>query len=184
MSIRKEHPMLRRVLVLTFALSLTLAGLVGIVEKVRAQGAAAAKIDYTKVTPADLVKNTPKGKLVNPYKDTDAAVVAQGSQFFQGYSCSGCHGGGGGGGICPPLTNGVWIYGGSDDTLFRLVTLGSVDLQKAGYSRQAIENVVAPMPPFGAAIKSADDLWKILTFIRSKYDGDPGYKYGDPAAKP
>jgi mono/diheme cytochrome c family protein len=176
--------MMRRVLVLTFALSLTLGALVGIVGKAQAQGAGTAKIDYTKVTPVDLVKNTPKGKLVNPYKDTQAAVVAQGSQLFQGYSCSGCHGGGGGGGICPPLTNGVWIYGGSDDTLFRLVTLGSVDLQKAGYSRQAIENVVAPMPPFGAAIKSADDLWKILTFVRSKYDGDPSYKYGDPPAKP
>jgi mono/diheme cytochrome c family protein len=66
----------------------------------------------------DLVKNTPKGKLVNPYKDTQAAVVAAGSQFFTGYSCSGCHGGGGGGGICPPLINGVWIYGGSDDSCY------------------------------------------------------------------
>jgi hypothetical protein len=28
---------------------------------------------------------------------------------------------------CPSLINGVWIYGGSDDTLFRLVTLGSVE---------------------------------------------------------
>jgi mono/diheme cytochrome c family protein len=176
--------MLRRVLVLTFALSFTLAASVGMVGQVQAQGAGAAKIDYTKSAPLDLVKNTPKGKLVNPYKDTQAAIVAAGSQLFQGYSCSGCHGGGGGGGICPPLTNGVWIYGGSDDTLFRLVTLGSDELQKAGYSRQAVENVVAPMPPFGGAIKSADDLWKILTFVRSKYDGDPGYKYGDPAAKP
>jgi hypothetical protein len=168
--------MLRRVLVLTFALSFTLAASVGMVGQVQAQGAGAAKIDYTKSAPLDLVKNTPKGKLVNPYKDTQAAIVAAGSQLF--------HGGGGGGGICPPLTNGVWIYGGSDDTLFRLVTLGSDELQKAGYSRQAVENVVAPMPPFGGAIKSADDLWKILTFVRSKYDGDPGYKYGDPAAKP
>ena len=89
--------MLRRVPVLTFGLSLALAALVGIFGQVRALGAGPAKVDYTKVTPLDLVKNTPKGKLVNPYKDTQAAIVAQGSQFFQSYSCSGCHGGGGGG---------------------------------------------------------------------------------------
>jgi mono/diheme cytochrome c family protein len=136
--------------------------------------------DYTKITPPKLVASTPKGKLTNPYKDTQADIVAQGSKLYQSYSCGGCHGGGGGGGICPPLTNGVWIYGGDDDALFRLVTLGSDDLQKQGYTRLAPENVVAPMPPFGAAIKSADDLWKILAFVRSKFDGDPKYKYGTP----
>jgi mono/diheme cytochrome c family protein len=172
--------MKRRVPVLTLGLSLTLAACMGTFEQVRAQGAGPASADYTKVSPQDLVKNTPKDKLVNPYKDTQAAIVAQGSQLFGGYSCSGCHGGGGGGGICPPLINGVWIYGGSDDTLFRLVTLGSVELQKQGYTRQGLENVVAPMPPFGGSIKSADDLWKVLTFVRSKFDGDPSYKYGNP----
>jgi mono/diheme cytochrome c family protein len=172
--------MKRRVPVLTLGLSLVFTACLVIFGQVRAQGAASAKVDYTKVTPQDLVKKTPKGKLVNPYKDTQAAIVAQGSKFFQGYSCSGCHGGGGGGGICPPLINGVWIYGGSDDTLFRLVTLGSDGMLKLGYTRQGLENVVAPMPAFGASINSADDLWKILTFVRSKYDGDPSYKYGNP----
>jgi mono/diheme cytochrome c family protein len=176
--------MLRRVPLLTFVLSLALASLVVTFGKVWAQGTGAAKIDYTKITPLDLVKKTPKGKLVNPYKDTQAAIVADGSQLFQGYSCSGCHGGGGGGGICPPLINGVWIYGGSDDTLFRLVALGSDELQKRGYTRVGLENVVAPMPGFGGSIKNADDLWKILTFVRSKYDGDPSYKYGAPASSP
>ena len=37
-----------------------------------------------------------------------------------------------------------------------------------------------PMPPFGAIIKNADDLWKILAFVRSHYDGDPAYKFGAP----
>ena len=54
----------------------------------------AAAVDYTKILPADLVKDTPKGKLVNPYKDTQADVVAAGGQFLLSYSCSGCHGGG------------------------------------------------------------------------------------------
>jgi hypothetical protein len=73
------------------------------------------------------------------------------------------------------------VYGGDDDTLFRLVTLGSDELQKAGYTRTGRENVVGPMPPFGAIVKSSDDLFKIIAFIRSHYDGDPAYKYGAPA---
>jgi mono/diheme cytochrome c family protein len=140
----------------------------------------AAAVDYTKILPADLVKDTPKGKLTNPYKDTQADVVAAGGQFLLSYSCSGCHGGGGGGGMCPALTNDIWVYGGDDDTLFRLVTLGSDELQKLGYTRKGRENVVGPMPPFGTIIKNADDLWKILAFVRSKYSGDPAYKFGTP----
>jgi mono/diheme cytochrome c family protein len=141
-------------------------------------------VDYTKISPSDLVKQTPKGKLSNPYKDTQADIVAQGEQLFRNYSCSGCHGGNGGGGMCPPLTNDTWVYGGDDDTLFRLVTIGSEELQKQGYTRIGRENVVGPMPPFGAIIKNADDLWKILAFVRSKYNGDPAYKFGAPKAPP
>jgi mono/diheme cytochrome c family protein len=148
--------------------------------RVWAGDAPAAPVDYTKIAPADLVKNTPKGQLTNPYKDTQPDVVAQGGQFLLSYSCSGCHGGGGGGGMCPPLTNDIWVYGGDDDTLFRLVTLGSDELQKQGYTRKGRENVVGPMPPFGTIIKNSDDLWKILAFVRSKYSGDPSYKFGTP----
>jgi mono/diheme cytochrome c family protein len=141
--------------------------------------AAAGGTDYTKISVADLVKQTPKGKIKNPYQDTQADIVSQGETLFRSYSCSGCHGGTGGGGMCPPLTNDVWVYGGDDDTLFRLVTLGSDELQKAGYSRKGHENVVGPMPPFGAIVKNADDLFKMITFIRAHYDGDPSAKYGD-----
>ena len=120
-----------------------------------------ASADYTKISPQDLVKSTPKGKLVNPYKDSQEEIVAQGAKDFQRYSCAGCHGGGGGGGMGPPLTNDIWIYGGDDDTLFRLVTLGSEELQRQGYTRIGRENVVGSMVPFGTIIKSSDDLWKI-----------------------
>lgn len=143
-------------------------------------GDAQAPVDYTKISPIDLVKKTPKGQLTNPYKDTQADIVAEGGQLLGNYSCSGCHGGGGGGGMCPPLTNDTWVYDGDDDTLFRLVTLGTDELQKQGYMRKGHENVVGPMPPFGAIIKNADDLWKILVFVRSKYSGDPAYKFGTP----
>jgi len=57
-------------------------------------------------------------------------------------------------------------------------------LQKQGYTRIGRENVVGPMPPFGAIIKNADDLWKIFAFVRSKYNGDPAYKFGAPPPPP
>lgn len=174
--------MLKRVLAVSLIAPLAFIATMAIFAQVRSVQAADATIDYSKIVPLNLVANASKAKLVDPYKETQAAIVAEGGKLFQSYSCSGCHGGGGGGGICPPLTNGVWIYGGDDDTLFRLVTLGSDELQKKGYTRIGLENVVAPMPSFGAIIKNSDDLWKILTFIRSKYDGDPSYKYGNPPA--
>lgn len=133
------------------------------------------------VSAIDLVGKTPKGKLHNPYKDTQKDIVAQGQTLFRSYPCSGCHGGDAGGGMCPPLTKSDWIYGGDDDTLFRLVTLGSMQLQKNGYTRQGIATAMGPMPPMGPLIKNADDLWKILAFVRSRYDGDPAYKFGPPA---
>ena len=114
----------------------------------------------------------------------NAAVVAEGQKLFMHAGCNGCHGGNGGGGMCPPLTNDTWVYGGDDDTLFRLVSFGSDELQKQGYSRKGHENVVGPMPPHGTIVKSDDDLWKIITFIRSNYHGSPDHKFGDPVGAP
>ena len=140
--------------------------------------AAAAGEGNATMTPVQRADSTPKGKLKNPYSDTDAAVVAKGNQLFMSYACSGCHGGTGGGGMCPPVTNDIWVYGGDDDTLFRLVAYGSQELQSKGYSRTGQENVVAPMPPMGGIVKSDDDLWKIMAFIRANYHGSPECKFG------
>jgi mono/diheme cytochrome c family protein len=130
------------------------------------------------LTPIQRADGAPKGTLKNPYKDTDSAIVQDGSALFLSYGCSGCHGGSGGGGICPPLTNDIWVYGGDDDTLFRLVAYGSQLLQSKGYVRIGQENVVAPMPQMGNVVKTDDELWRILAFIRSKYDGSPKCKFG------
>lgn len=142
-----------------------------------------APIDYSKISAIDLVNRTPQGGLHNPYKDSQASVVAQGAALFRSYPCSGCHGGNAGGDMCPPLTTSDWIYRGDDDSLFRLVTLGSIELHKRGYTREGLITSAGPMPPMGFMIKDSDDLWKILTFIRSRYDGDPADKYGIPASQ-
>ncbi|MEQ1601107.1 MAG: c-type cytochrome [Methylophilaceae bacterium] len=124
------------------------------------------------MTPLERVKSTPKGELKNPYTGNEA-MIAEGKKRYMSYSCNGCHGGNGGGGMCPPLSNETWVYGDTDDTLFRLITLGSVDLAKDGYTRKGRENVVGPMPAFGTdtLIKTDDDLWKIIAFIRSNWRG-------------
>ena len=117
--------------------------------------------------PLELVKSTPKGELKNPYNADIAAIAEEGHHRYLSAGCNGCHGGGGGGGIGPLLTNDVWVYGPGDDTLFRLIALGTDALHMAGYARVKHEVVVGPMPPFGAIIKSSDDLWRIIAFIRS-----------------
>lgn len=67
----------------------------------------------------------------------------------------------------------MWVYGKDDDTLFRLIALGTGSLspgdafKKQGFVRKGSENVVAPMPPYGAIIKTDDEIWKIITWIRS-----------------
>ena len=118
----------------------------------------------------------PKGELKSPYPDF-ASVAKEGHRKYMTAGCNGCHGGGGGGGMAAPLTNPVWVYGDDDDTLFRLIALGTGKLSpgdafgKLGYQRKGSESVVGPMPQFGEIIKTDDDLWKIIAWIRSVYCG-------------
>ena len=96
--------------------------------------------------PLELVKQVPKGELHSPFPDyaklakDDPDLVKQ----FRLPGCNECHGGGGGGGI---LTQGVWFWGNTDDVLFRLVMLGSVDLEKQGYKRLSIAFIRSINPP-------------------------------------
>jgi mono/diheme cytochrome c family protein len=94
-------------------------------------------------------------------------VAEEGHQKFMSAGCNGCHGGTGGGGMGPPLTNSVWVYGSDDDTLFRLISLGSDELKKMGFTRKGSENVVGPMPPMGGVLKDPDSVWKVIAWIRS-----------------
>jgi len=124
------------------------------------------------ISPFERAMNTPKGQLKNPYTDVDS-VAPEGHRKYMAAGCNGCHGGGGGGGMAAPLTNPVWVYGDDDDTLFRVIALGTGKLSpgdafaKFGYKRKGSENVVGPMPYFGEVIKSDDDLWKIIAWMRT-----------------
>jgi mono/diheme cytochrome c family protein len=131
-----------------------------------ASGSALAAEEAAGGSPLETARNAEKGSLKSPYSDY-ASVAQEGHQKYMAAGCNGCHGGGGGGGMGPPLTNQIWVYGKDDDTLFRLIALGSNELHEQGYTRVGSEAVVGPMPPFGEIVKSNDDLWKIIAWIRS-----------------
>ncbi len=113
----------------------------------------------------DFLKKYPEEKalLKNPYNSSDPKLVEEGRKIYLSYSCNGCHGGTGGGGMCPPLTNEIWVYGDGDDTLFRLIALGTKKLNRP---HKRTERVKGPMPPFNELFETADELWKILAFVR------------------
>ena len=125
------------------------------------------------MTPFMRAVSTPKGTLKSPYQNP-ASVAAEGLEIYRSLDCNGCHGGGGGGGMAAPLTNPIWIYGNDDDTLFRVIALGTGSLspgnafEKQGYRRVGSEAVVGPMPPYGEIIESDDEIWKIIAWIRSR----------------
>jgi mono/diheme cytochrome c family protein len=120
-----------------------------------------------KTPPLELIEKTPIGGLHNPYNDDVDAWAKIGHKKYLSYGCNGCHGGGGGG-MCPPLTNDAWVYGADDDTVFRLIAMGTDELKKKGYKRVRKEVVVGPMPPFGGIIKTSDELWRVIAFMRTK----------------
>jgi mono/diheme cytochrome c family protein len=171
---------LEGMLMLRIALSLLLVGFAGGValaadeaQPPASEGAPAAQAPAPNAeaaagggTPLETARQAEKGSLKSPYEDF-ASVADEGHKKFMAAGCNGCHGGTGGGGMGPPLTNQVWVYGKDGDTLFRLIALGSDELQKDGYQRKGSENVVGPMPPFGGIVKSNDDVWKIIAWIRS-----------------
>lgn len=126
------------------------------------------------MTPMERVKLAPVGTLKNPYKNDLNNMAIWGKQNYMANSCNGCHGGTGGGGMCPPLSNSTWVYGKDDDTLFRLIAMGSDDFQKhLSATRKGRENVVGPMPGFGSIIKTDDEIWRIISYIRTIYNDDP-----------
>ena len=94
----------------------------------------------------------------NPFAKSPQAVV-QGKKLYMKNGCPGCHGVGGGGGMGKPLIDDVWRFGSDDATLFKLI-------------RGQIADQTMPKT-FGATL-TEDEVWKILTYVRSLYAGEPG----------
>ncbi|WDS37968.1 c-type cytochrome [Pseudoxanthomonas sp.] len=103
---------------------------------------------------------------IDPIEVTPA-LVAEGKKLFFTAGCNACHGGTGGGGMCPPLTNKIWVYGSDDSTLHALIKDGSQAMQTThGLKRVGHENVVGIMPAF-SPILTDEEINKIMAFIHS-----------------
>jgi mxaJ protein len=87
----------------------------------------------------------------------EAEMVEEGKKLYFEVGCQGCHGGGGGGGMADSVIDDRWKFGSDDDVLFRLIK-GRIPDQT--------------MPAVYSVLED-DEVWKILTFIRSVYAGDP-----------
>jgi len=92
----------------------------------------------------------------NPYTGKLEAI-AEGQRFFAEMGCHHCHGPNGEGGMGPDLTDEVWRYRPTDETLFQIISRGIPG---------------TTMPPWEGKL-SPDQIWKIIAFIRSRYKGDP-----------
>lgn len=98
-------------------------------------------------------------KKLNPYTGNEKAIQ-EGKKLFMTYGCSGCHGLGGGGGMGQPLSDDVWKHGGDDATLMSLIKGDLPD---------------STMPKFGQTL-TEDQIWKLIAYVRSLYQGDPALK--------
>jgi len=99
-------------------------------------------------------KSNPKPQKLNPYTGNADAITA-GKALWQKVACAACHGGSGGGGMGGSLIGGTWREGGSDACVFTSIYYG----RSGG------------MPAYGPSRLSADDVWKLMSYIRSLYTG-------------
>jgi len=85
----------------------------------------------------------------NPYAG-QAASISEGEKLFASMNCDGCHGGGATGWVGPSLSDGRWIYGGSDAAVFQSIYYGRPH----------------GMPAFGGTL-TPPIVWKLVTYLRS-----------------
>jgi cytochrome c(L) len=95
-------------------------------------------------------------KKLNPYNGKPEAVQ-QGRALYLQNGCSACHGVMGGGGMGMPLLDDVWKFGSDDETLYKLI--------KGQIAEQTMPKIFGHL--------SDDDVWKMIAYIRSIYQGDP-----------
>lgn len=93
----------------------------------------------------------------NPFAKSVQAVV-EGRALYLRNGCSGCHGMGGGGGMGKPLIDDEWKFGSNDKTLFKLI--------RGEIPQQTMPNAI------GKTLTD-DEIWKVLVYVRSMYQGDP-----------
>jgi mxaJ protein len=117
---------------------------------------AAAPAAPASAAPAALGTAADGSKKLNPFLGK-ADMITEGRALYFKLGCQGCHGGGGGGGMAAPLIDDAWKFGSDDQTLYNLI--------KGQIPRQTMPTAYSNLPD--------DEIWKMLSFIRSVYAGDP-----------
>lgn len=136
---------------LVFVLAAALAGCKGSSHDADGAKAEGSQTGAPKLAPGERASSNPFSKSVE--------AVVEGRKLFLKNGCSGCHGVGGGGGMGKPLIDDEWRFGSDDPTLFKLI-------------RGEIPNQTMPSA-IGKGMTD-EEIWKVLTYVRSVYAGDPG----------
>lgn len=129
---------------LSLALALIVSGLV-----VRAGADEIDAVDQARLVAAAAQEN-------NPYTG-DAAAIEEGRNLWRKTGCYSCHGGVAEGGVGPNLTDDVWVYKPTDRTLFKAISKGRKGTVMVSWAKDL----------------DPEQIWKVIAFIRSLYQGDP-----------
>ncbi len=92
----------------------------------------------------------------NPYTG-DAAAIEEGRNLWRKTGCYSCHGGVAEGGVGPSLTDDEWVYIPTDKTLFKTISKGRKGTVMVSWAKEL----------------DPEQIWKVIAFIRSLYQGDP-----------
>jgi cytochrome c oxidase cbb3-type subunit 3 len=143
----------------TVLVALELAGGGAACAQAQEKNAAATPAEETAraAAPAQKAQQAANGaEKLNPFTG-DSATIAEGKKLWFKYNCYGCHGTEAGGGMGSNLTDAIWAFGGDDATVFNTIKDGA-----------------GMMPPVGTMANIPDDeIWKLITYIRAQYKGDP-----------
>jgi cytochrome c(L) len=108
------------------------------------------------VPPGPGLAQTNAVQKLNPFTGK-ADAIQQGRTLYLQQGCSGCHGVMGGGGMGAPLLDDVWKFGSDDASVFKII--------KGEVAQQTMPKIWGHLPD--------DDVWKMIAYIRSIYQGDP-----------
>jgi mono/diheme cytochrome c family protein len=107
-----------------------------------------------------VVAEAAEAKKLNPYTG-QVDAIQEGKALYDRYGCADCHRterGVGGRGQGLAVLDDEWVFGSDDETLFKLI-------------RGELPGQTMPATP-GKDLPE-EEIWKMLAYIRSLYQGDP-----------
>jgi len=100
----------------------------------------------------------PVANMKNPYAGNQQAWM-EGRKLFESLNCAGCHAPGGGGAMGPPLSDKVWIYGGSPGEIYLSILHGRPN----------------GMPQWGTRLPPSA-IWALVTYVETLSEPNPEFE--------